>query len=81
MLPTGSSAASGGAYCVGRSCLCTKVPVPLMHEVHLAADGKQLTEHLLVPCLLSLASAVLAPFWGYLGFGRCFDMKLGQQTR
>ena len=52
MLPTGSSAASGGARCVGRSCLCTKVPAPLMHEVYLAAGGEQLTEHLCVHCLL-----------------------------
>ena len=51
-----------GARCVGCSCLCTKVPVPLMHEVYLAASGEQLTEHLLVPCLLPRCWQRLHPF-------------------
>ena len=69
-------AASVARVCAPR-CL-----VPLMHEVRLAVDGGQLTEHL---WWLSCCLAVLAACTHLLGSlgpcGRCLDMKLGQQTR
>ena len=53
---------------------------PLMHEVHVVACGKQLTEHLKVPCLLLRRWQPL-PAPGLPRLRRGFDMKLGQQTR
>ena len=81
MLPMGSCAsASEPAVSVARLCAPRRF-LTLMHSMHSAPIGEQLTERALPPLLL--CRLVLFPkiFGFFFGFGRCTDMKLGQQTR